>query len=215
MANVSRINGFRPVKHVDGSPWNGQVNRYFAAGTDTVPIFNGDLVQLAAVTDTPGQTLLGGFNSTVGGTQGVKKVTETTPGTVDAAPCVGVAVGFMINPLNLNSPQFRTASTAMYVLVADAVDTVFEVQSGVAPTPTDLNNNATVIDANLPTATAASLVTGASGMSLSAYVTTTTAVVKVVGAVQKVDNDITSANYKVLVMINNHQYAGGTGTAGI
>lgn len=215
MANISRISGFRPVKHIDGSPWNGQVNRYIAAAADTVPIFNGDLVQLAAVTDTPGQTLLGGFNATVGGTQGVKKATETTPGTVDAAPVVGVAVGFMINPLNLNSPQYRTASTAMYVLVADAVDTVFEVQSGVAPTPTDLNTNATVIDANLPTPTAQSLVTGFSGMSLSAYVNTATAVVKVVGAVQKVDNDITSANYKVLVTINNHQYGGGTGTAGV
>lgn len=214
MANVSRINGLRPVKHLDGSPWNGQLNRYYVAATDAVAIFNGDLVQLAAVTDTQGQTVISGVPS-IGGTQGAKKVTETTPGTVDAAAAVGVMCGVSINPLNLNSPQYRVASTAQYILVADSPDTVYEIQSAVAPTPTDLNGNATITDSNLPTSTALSLVTGQSAMFISAYTNTATAVVKVVGARQSVDNDITSANYKVLVMINNHQYAGGTGTAGI
>src|SRR5574337_68928 len=204
MANVSRVNGLRPVKHINGSPFNGQVNRYFAAASDATAIFNGDLVKLAAVTDTPGQARLGGFNATVGGTQGV---TKFVAGTDSAA--VGVAVGFMINPLNLNSPQYRTASTAMYVLVADNPDTVFEIQSAVAPTPTDLNSNAQVQDAG------GSTVTGFSGESIASYATTATLPLKVVGAVQKVDNDITSANYKVLVLINNHQYSGGTGTAGV
>ncbi|HKU19355.1 MAG TPA: hypothetical protein VJP80_08945 [Candidatus Saccharimonadales bacterium] len=204
MANVSRVTGFRPVKHIDGSPFNGQVNRYFAAATDGTAIFNGDLVTLAAVIDTPGQTLLGGFNATVGGTQGV---TKATLGAGNA--CVGVAVGFMINPLNLNSPQYRTASTAMYVLVADSPDTVFEVQSQVAATPTDLNGNGTVTDAG------GSTVTGFSGQYVSAYTNGATAQVKVLGAVQRVDNDITSNNYKILVTINNHQYAAGTGTAGV
>jgi hypothetical protein len=204
MANVSRVNGFRPVKHVNGSPWNGQVNRYYAAGSDETAIFNGDLVSLAAVTDTPGQTLLGGFPSTVGGTQGITK------GSMAANTAyVGVAVGFMINPLNLNTPQYRPASTAMYVLVADGPDTIFEVQSAVAPTPTDLNGNAQVADAG------GSTVTGLSGQSIASYNNTATTSLKVMGAVQKVDNDITSANYKILVMINNHQYSGGTGTAGV
>lgn len=204
MANVSRRVGFRPVKHLDGSPFNGQVNRYFAAASDGTAIFNGDLVSLAAVTDTPGQTLLGGFNATVGGTQGVTK------GSVAANTAyVGVAVGFMVNPLNLNSPQYRTASTAMYVLVADSPDTVFEVESAVAPTPTDLNGNAQVADGG------GSTTTGFSGEYIASYNNTATTSLKVVGAVQKVDNDITSANYKILVTINNHQYGGGTGTAGV
>jgi hypothetical protein len=123
MANVSRVNGFRPVLHQDGSPWNGQVTRYFASASDATAIFNGDLVKLAAVSDTQGQVLLGGFNSTVGGVPGI---TKFVAGTDTAA--VGVAVGFMINPLNLNSPQYRLASTAMYVLVADQPDVIYEVQ---------------------------------------------------------------------------------------
>lgn len=202
MANVSRINGFRPVKHLDGSPWNGQVNRYYAASTDATAIFNGDLVKLAAVTEQPGAVLLGGFNATVGGTQGVTKFVAGTDTTA-----VGVAVGFMINPLNLNSPQYRTASTAMYVLVADAPDTVFEVQSSNAVV-TDFNTNAQVTDAG------GSTVTGFSGETVSAFATTNTLPIKLVGALQKVDNDITSVNYRVLCIINNHPYNNG-GAVGV
>lgn len=203
MANVSRVNGLRPVKHIDGSPWNGQVNRYFVAASDATPIFQGDLVKLAAVTDTQGQTVIPGVPS-IGGTQGA---TKFVAGTDSAA--VGVMVGSTINPLNLNSPQYRAASTATYILVADAPDTVYEIQSAVAPTPTDLNLNAQVQDAG------GSTVTGQSGETIVSYAATATLPLKVVGASQKVDNDITSANYKVLVTINNHQYGGGTGTAGV
>lgn len=191
MANVSRINGLRPVKHLDGSPWNGQLNRYVVLASDATAIFQGDLVKLAATTDAVG-------------TQGI---TKFVAGTDSAA--VGVACGFSINPLNLNSPQYRLASTLAFVLVADAPDTVFEIQSAVAPTPTDLNSNAQVQDAG------GSTVTGQSGESIVSYATTATLPLKVMGASQKVDNDITSANYKVLVTINNHQYSGGTGTAGV
>lgn len=195
MANVSRVYGLRPVKHMNGSPWNGQLNRYYVPASDATAIFRGDLVTLAAVTDSVG-------------TQGVTKAAESG-GVVTAAPVVGVAVGFAINPLNLNSPQYRLASTATYVLVADSPDTVFEMQSQVAPTPTDLNGNATITDGG------GSTVTGFSGMYVSAYTNTATAVVKVLGAYPRVDNDITSANYRVYVTINNHQYAAGTGTAGV
>lgn len=191
MANVSRVNGFRPVKHVDGSPWNGQLNRYFVAASDATAIYQGDLVKLAAVTDAVG-------------TQGA---TKFVAGTDSAA--VGVMCGVAINPLNLNSPQFRAASVATYILVSDAVDTVYEVQSAVAPTPTDLNLNAQVQDAG------GSAVTGQSGETIASYAATATLPLKVVGAKQQVDNDITSANYKVLVILNNHQYGGGTGTAGV
>lgn len=201
MANVSRVTGFRPVKHFDGSPFNGQVNRYVTNPSDATPIFNGDLVTLAAFTDTPGSTL---YQGNVGGIQGVAKATLGV-----GNPVCGVAVGFMINPLNLNSPQYRLASTQVYVLVVDDPTVVFEVQSAVAPTPTDLNSNGVVTDGG------GSTVTGFSGQYISSYNTGATNQVKVMGAVQRVDNDITSANYKILVSLNNHQYSGGTGTTGV
>jgi hypothetical protein len=44
MANVSRVNGFKPVKHFSGAPYNGQANIYEVSVSETIPIFVGDLV---------------------------------------------------------------------------------------------------------------------------------------------------------------------------
>lgn len=189
MANVSRVQGLRPVRHLDGSPWNGQLTKYFVAASNAVALFNGDLVTLDSTTD-------------AAGVPGIRKFVIGT----DAA-AVGVVVGFAINPLNLNSPQFRAASTATYVFVADAPDTMYEVQSQIVIS--DFNQNAVLTDAG------GSTVTGQSGESISAVNTTATSILKLMGASVKVDNDITSVNAKVLVMINNHQFSGGTGTAGV
>lgn len=205
MANVSRVNGFRPVLHIDGSPWNGQVTRYFASASDGTAIFQGDLVKLSTASDTQGQTVIPG----VGAIGGVPGVTKFVAGTDTAA--VGVAVGFTINPLNLNSPQYRAASTASYVLVADAPDTVFEVQYTGTIAATSFNKNANVTDAG------GSTVTGQSGETVDGTTVATTATLplRIHGAIQRVDNDITAANPKVLVYINNHQLNAGTGSAGV
>lgn len=205
MANVSRVNGFRPVLHIDGSPWNGQVTRYFASASDATAIYQGDLVKLSTASDTQGQTVIPGVGA-IGGTPGCAKFVA---GTDSAA--VGVAVGFTINPLNLNSPQYRAASTASYVLVADAPDTVFEVQYTGTIAATSFNKNANVTDAG------GSTVTGQSGETVdgTSVATTATLPLRIHGAIQRVDNDITAANPKVLVYINNHQLNAGTGSAGV
>lgn len=216
MANVSRVNGFRPVKHLDGSPWNGQLNRYFVSGSDATAIFQGDLVKLAAVSDTQGQVVP--TNSGIGAIGGTQGATKFIAGT-DTASC-GVMVGVAINPLNLNTPQYRLASVATYILVADSPDTVFEAQvdsttgggnTGGVVAAANFNKNYAVSDAG------GSTTTGQSGMQVqaSSAATTATLTLRAVGARQQVDNDITSANVKMLVLINNHQFAGGTGTAGV
>ena len=215
MANVSRVNGFRPVKHIDGSPWNGQVNRYFVAASDATAIFQGDLVKLAAVSDTQGQTVIPGVPS-IGGTNGA---TAFIAGTDSAA--VGVMVGVSINPLNLNSPQYRVASTAMYILVADAPDTVFEVQVDGSTFPAGsagiIGSTGFTKNYNVSNAAGGSTTTGQSGMLVqtSSAATTATLPLRALGAEQKVDNDITVVNAKILVTINNHQLNAGTGTAGV
>lgn len=193
MANISRVNGLRPVMHVDGSPWNGQVTKYFVSAADATAIFQGDLVKLAATSDA----------------LGVMGITKFVAGTDVAA--VGVVVGFSINPLNLNSPQYRPASTAMYALVVDAPDTVYEIQADTAVGATNFNKNINVQDAG------GSTVTGMSGETaqVSTVATTPTLPLKIRGASQKVDNDVTSAASKILVMINNQQLSGGTGTTGV
>lgn len=191
MANVSRVNGFQPVKHLNGSQWNGQVTRYYVPATDATAIFQGDLVKIAGTADA----------------NGVRGVTKASVG--DAV--VGAVVGFDVNPLNLNTPQYRAASVATYVYVADAPDTVFEAQVSGAFAATDVGLNANHADAGGSTST------GNSGETVdgSTKATTATLTLKIYDYVQRVDNDATSTNGKLLVSINNHQLASGTGTLGV
>ena len=54
MANTSKINGFKPVKHITGAPYNGQANLYEVSSSDSVPVFVGDLVKLSTNASTSG-----------------------------------------------------------------------------------------------------------------------------------------------------------------
>jgi hypothetical protein len=195
MANVSRVNGLRPVKHLNGSAYNGQTNLYYVPASDGTAMGVGDLVKLAGSASADGYAT----------------VAQSAAG--DAS--VGVVVGFVVDLSNLNQvAQYRTASTARYVLVADATDIVYEVQEdavGGALAVTAVGLNANVVVA-APSAT-----TGLSGMQLDSSTAATTATLnlKILGFSTRQDNEIGVANAKVLVTINNHQFGSSTGTAGV
>lgn len=194
MANVSRVNGFNPVKHLIGDSNQGQVNTYFIPSGNAQNVFVGDPVKL----DSTGDTAAAG-----GKALGIQSVVPAGVGD----PILGVVVGFAVNPLNLNTPQYRAASTGAYVLVADDPNTIFEVQTsnGVLPL------SAIGLNANIANA-GGSLQTGTSGVTVDASTaaTTSTLSLRIIGFSQRVDNDNTSANAKVLVKINNSQLANGT-----
>lgn len=191
MANVVRVSGFRPVRHLNGSPWNGQVTRYATVSTDATPIFIGDLVKISGQADA----------------NGVRAVTKASVG--DAV--VGAVVGIDINPLNLNTPQYRTANQVTYVYVADSPDTMFMVHVAGTIAPADVGLNANHADAG------GSTTTGSSGESVdgSTKATTATLTLKIMDYVQAPDNDPNSADGQILVKINNHQLASGTGVVGV
>jgi len=196
MANVSRVNGFRPVRSLNGAAWNGQGTQYFIPTADSTAVFNGDAVKISGTASA----------------NGVRGVTKAAVG--DAI--VGHVVGFSVNPLNLNTPQYRPANAnvvdgGMYVLVCDDPNTYYEVQVSGTVANTDVGLNANFADAG------GSTTTGMSGETLdgSTKATTATLTYKILDFVQKVDNDVTSAGAKVLVKINNHQLSTGTGTLGI
>lgn len=191
MANVSRINGLNPVKSLIGDSNTGQLNLYFIPSTNAQNVFVGDPVKF----DPTGDTAAVGGSAT-----GIATVVPAGVGD----PILGVVVGFMVNPLNLNTPQFRAASTGRYVLVSDDPNGYFEVQvsGGVLPF------SAIGLNANIA-AGAGSTATGSSGVTLDAASAATTATLplKIIGFSQRVDNDNTSANAKVIVKINNSQLA--------
>lgn len=194
MANLDRVNGARPVKHRNGSPYNGQVTQYYIPSSDSTAVFVGDFVKLA-----------GGAS-----TDGYSTVAQAAAGD----PVIGVVVGFRADPADLNTPVYRRASTARYALVADSPDLIYEIQcddvgSTVAAADVGLNANFVVA--------AGSTSTGASGMELdsSTKATTATLPLKILSVVDRVDNELGVANQKVLVSINNHQFGSHTGTAGV
>lgn len=182
MANVNRPNGLRPVKHLDGSPYNGAVNRYLIPASDSTATFVGDAVKSGGTADA----------------DGVPTIAQAAAGDT----LRGVIVGFEPDPTNL-SGNYRAASTARYALVADAPDLVFEVQEdavGGALAITAVGNNADLVVGSGNTSS------GASGMQLdSSTAATTTAQLRVLGFSQDPKNEVGVANAKVLVAINEHE----------
>ena len=209
MANTSKIRGFIPVKHVNGSPYNGQANIYYVPSSDGTALFVGDPVKLAADANS----------------QGIQQVTKATAG----AAVLGVVVGVIntkFDPVagtmsggsvSLDTPVYRPASTGQYVLVCDAPDVVYEVE---AVTGANASYSFAVADVGLNAdlaTVAGSTTTGTSAAALNMATAAATATLqwKILGVVQRPDNEITGANTKVLVKINNAQLSAGTGTAGL
>lgn len=195
MASV--LAGFRPVKHLTGAPYSGQVNRYMISVSDTQVTNVGDFVQLS---DNPAlEDTTSGF--------GVYPAVERI-GSGTAVPIVGVIVGFEPDYSNLNAGAYRAASTKRIALVADAPDLIYAApQDGtggvVAAASVGLN-----VSINL--GTAASTAPYASGMSVDSSTVATTATIplQIMGVTAAPDNDVTSTARpaEVLVRINTHAY---------
>lgn len=191
MANVSRINGARPVRYLNGAPWTGKVKRYYVPSTDATALFVGDFVKSAGSADA----------------DGVPTVAQAAAGNT----LLGVVVGIEPNPNNL-SAVYRAASTAAYVYVADDPNIVYEIQEdsvGGAMNATNVGNNGDIVVGSGNTST------GASAMQLDSSdviaTTTSTAQLRVIRLASRVDNEIgTYAKWEVL--INEHEYKTTTGT---
>lgn len=212
MANTSKINGFRPVKHVTGAPYNGQANIYGVASGDSTALFVGDVVKLAAD----------------GNAAGIQYVTAHAAGVAGTGqPALGVVVGVIntkLDPvdgrmsagsISLDTPVYRPGSVEQYVLVADSPNLIYEVEATAAGSAysfavADVGQNANIF------AGAGSTTTGNSAHSLnmSDKGTAATLPFKIVGVSKKIDNEVTGNYTKVLVQINNHQYKS-VGTVGV
>lgn len=186
MANADITNGFRPVGHMDGSPYSGQFRKYFSPNDD---LFIGDLVEQEGT--------------------GVRSdgLIYPTCDRIDAAgdTIVGVVVGFEADPAALDR-LYHASSSTYGVFIADARDLVMEAQS----------DDATMVlgDVGLnvsPTVTAGNITTGKSNMEIdgSTAATTNTLTLRIVGGGLRSDNDSTdsTANQRWLVTINDYARA--------
>lgn len=201
MASV--LAGFRPVKHLNGSAYNGQVNRYMISASDAQVTNVGDFVQLStqnALTDTVGF--------------GVYPAVERI-GSGTAVPIVGAIVGFEVDYTNLNV-MYRAASTRRVALVADSPDIIFAApQDGIGGVvaAASVGLNAAI---NLGTAASTAPYAGNMTVDSSTVATTSTLPLQVMGVTVAPDNDVTSTARpaELLVRVNTHAY-GAAGLAGV
>lgn len=188
MPNVSRVNGLRLVKSVTG-PENGNLETFAVLASDATALFVGDVVKSAGTADA----------------NGVQAITRATANT--DLP-VGVIAGFQPDFSNLNLPAgYRAASTARNAYLVIDPAAVFEVQANAATVLADVGLNVGLAY------TAGSTTTGMSGMQadMATKAVTATLPLKIVGVVQRPDQDMAdSANWKLLVTLNSNNFGGNT-----
>lgn len=202
MPNVARINGFKPVK-VNGAATTGRTGVYYVSSA-SANMGVGDLVSLAG-------------SATAAGVPTVQLVAA------GSTAAVGVVVGIInakLDPISgamtsgsisLDTPQYIASGGSALVLVADDPDQVFEVSaSNGTPTAADFALNVSHANGTFSTTT------GTSGAyaDFGTEATTAALTLKIVGMPIRPDNEI-GADMKLHVIINNHQYKGGTGTVGV
>jgi hypothetical protein len=201
MANSDTRFGLRPVKHLDGTPYNGGHKKYYMPSDYATSVFIGDCVTTVGdANDNEVTTGAGKY-----GARTLHEVNRTSPG--DGNAITGVVVGFDPNPSNLDR-IYGAASTERVVHVADNPNLLFEIQADGSLTADNVGLNAVLIDTH-----AGSTVTGLSGTELD----TTSDVpdadasnqLTIYSIVDRPDNDPASANVKALVRINNHTNAHG------
>jgi hypothetical protein len=198
MANLDRPMGLKPVRHLNGNPYNGKFRMYYKAADLAEAIFIGSPVKLAGSADTSG-----------------KYPTIQLAGA--GGPIVGAVVGFSNTPYiaadvtNLNLKHSPTL-TANYVAVADDPDLIFECQED---SSTTFTADSVGCNCDLTTETG-STTTGKSTVELdcSTETTTSTLEVRILRLVDREDNAL--GNYsKWEVMINVHAYGHGLGATGV
>lgn len=179
MANVSRVRGFVPIRHLTGAPYNGQASVFFCDGTaESTALFIGDVVVFGGSAGAAGK-VVSGMDM-----EGVPTVAHST-NTTTSDGIAGVIVGFVQD--TTLPKKYNPASTDRVVLVETSPDVVYEVQED------GIGNNiaATAIGSNIGfNSGAGSTVTGLSAYSLdsSATATTSTYPFKLLGLVKRPDN---------------------------
>ena len=200
MPNLNAPKGFSPVKYLNGATWDGAVNMYYIAAADANQFNPGDAVKSVALSDANG---VPGVTKITNGTDAIRGIIV---GCLVAPPFAPSLVGTTLDLAVQNIPAVKTK--AYYVLVVDDPNVLFEIQdnglSVIAATSMSKNFSFTVANPTSPGQNSASVLLNAS------VGTVATLNLKLMGAVQRDDNDPSLINAKWLVKINLHELNGAT-----
>ena len=205
MANVNKANGFSPVGNLLGGKWTEQGRLYAIPTSDTTNSYAiGDCVMSASGSDT----------------NGVRYVQKWGGATTTSALPLGIIVGIRVadpgvslvgNSLALEKAYLAagTRTAVRYVYVIDDPFVLFEAQfdaTGATQAQLSLNAAVTISAANQ---TSLSNSSPYSDMVLTGPAVTATLPIRLLGAVQKGDNQVTSAAspyVRVLCKFNYHEF---------
>jgi len=193
MANVDAPFGLRPIRHLNGNPWNGKTEKCYVEDASTTAIFVGDPV---IYTGTACSDI----------TQGFWKVVDLATD-ADTNRIYGVVTS--IEPILSDlSKTYIPARTGGYVNVCVDPDVIYAIQDEGA---TALDGDSIGANAVLESATAGSTVTGLSGWELDTGDTPgadASNQVIIMGVHNQLGNDF-GVNCIWEVLISNHVLRGG------
>jgi hypothetical protein len=213
MPNINAPKGFVPVRHLNGSPYNGQFQTFLVDSGDATALFVGDVVKFAGSSGVAGQ-VVNGMD-----VEGMATVNKVGTGVINAGTSiVGVVKGFLPDPTNLAS-KYRAASTSRIALVVTDPTVVYEVQEDAVTTPiaaASVGLNATFNGGTGNTTTGISTAT----MVSSTVASTSTFPLRILGLVKRPDNAFNTggagtdqAKFEVIFNASGMSF-GGAGIAG-
>jgi hypothetical protein len=127
MANAIAPKGFVPVRHFDGTPYNGATMPFVVPSSDATAVFVGDLVKKTGI-GVAAATVIAGQDC-----EGFETVALATAGTT-GQDLAGPVVAFSVDPTALGT-RHRLASTARIAHVCVDRSVVFEAQEDAVTTP--------------------------------------------------------------------------------
>ena len=203
MANANRPSGFKPVRYLNGSAWNGQANLYSIAASYGVELAIGDPVISSGTADTngiPGIALAAATGAVRGVIVGL-----------------GKHQGLIANPGNLDTTKRPASDPAVwYALVVDDPNVIFEIQeesNGTALAATEVGLNTVPLLAAAGTYLSGWLLRSTTGATAA---TTATLQLRLMGLAQyPAGTNVFGAYAKWLVKFNVHELGTGTGAAGV
>ena len=203
MANINRPFGLRPVRYLNGAPYNGAVGSYHVPATNLVNMFLGDPVILNGT---------GNLTSFMDYPPGVLADVQLTtipaaglPALTYANYLIGSIIGIL--PVTRESTIYRAAGVEAIIFVTEDPMIVYQIQDNGAAT---LGTGVIGQNANL-FAGAGSTTTGQSGYTLDAGTTTAPGVaaglqLTVIKGSFNVTNDVLSPFATWDVIINQHPF---------
>lgn len=191
MANNQQPFGLRPVRHMDGTPWNGTLQRAYISASYATALFIGDPVLW---TPTLAEKDATGKYPTI-------NVSAGTAGTIIR----GVICGFEPTPADLTK-QYSPASTEGWALIAPAADDlIFQVRDDGGGSPTKVFPGQNAV---LTAGSGGSTTTGLSSFALAAGTTPTTTqnyTLHILGLSDIENNELDDyAVWDVLINTNNN-----------